>query len=290
MNQYLRAVGFSKIKSMKMLEKLYRDIRRNPDHRTISGRSLSLSGVQLDKTYGAGGIGLSIVGEMDSEGNFIQEYSFPYVTPGNYVFNEEVIIDERSYMNAYSGVIDNINLSVIFFVQNVAYVNGLIWNNRLPAVLRMALSGLSTSGSVLLPLKKTQQEREYDINMRMQERFTIQNVRRGDEEALDNMLNRDLQIKDALDQRIISEDILSIVDNSIIPYSTESDVFDLIGTILNVNEIENTYTSEHVYLMDVECIYYIIRIAINKEDLMGEPLPGRRFRGITWLQGSVCIE
>jgi len=290
MNQYLRAIGFSSIKSMEMLEKLYRDIRRNPDHRTISGRSLSLSGVQLDKSYGAGGIGLSIIGEMNSEGTFLQEYSFPYVTPGNYVFSEEVIIDERSYMNAYSGVIDNINLSVIFFVQNVAYINGLIWNNRLPAVLRIALSGLSISGSVLLPLKKTKQEREYDISMRMQEKFAIQNIRRGDEEALDKMLNRDIQIKDSLDQRIISEDILSIVDNSIIPYSTESDVFELIGTILSVNEVENTYTSEHVYLMDVECIYYIIRVAINKKDLVGEPLPGRRFRGITWLQGAVRAE
>ena len=64
----------------------------------------------------------------------------------------------------------------------------------------------------------------------------------------------------------------------------------LIGTIISVNETKNSRSGEEIYLLDIECIYYVIRIAINKKDLMGEPSPGRRFRGITLLQGAVRAE
>lgn len=290
MNNYLRAIGFSKTKSLQQLEQLRHEVRINPDHRTIAGKSLRQSAVQLDKSFGDGGIGMSIVGEMNSEGQFFEEHYFPYVAPGNYVFHDELIVEDHPTMNAYLGVIDNVNLSVIFFIQNIAYVNGLLWNDRLPLKMNIALSGLSTEGTILLPQLKTREERSYELMKRRQEQIHIRNFRAGKTEDLDYFLENDQEQRNIQENRLSSEDILSIVESSIIPFSTESNVFDLIGTIISVNETKNSRSGEEIYLLDIECIYYVIRIAINKKDLMGEPSPGRRFRGITLLQGAVRAE
>ncbi|MBR3538262.1 MAG: DUF3881 family protein [Eubacterium sp.] len=289
MNKYLSAIGFSKIKSIQQLDRLHREVMRNPDHRTVAGYSLSHTLVQLDKSFGEG-IGISLVGEMDSAGSFLAEYAFPFILPGHHAFTDEVIVEEDPFQTAYSGVLDNVNLSVIFAIQNVAYVRGLIWNNKLPEILLLSLSGLSLEGVILLPMMKTPQDREYEMERMKKELAEIHNFRKGDDSVIDRLMLRDMDIKDTLEIRSRSEDILSIVDSSLIPFGTESDIFDVIGTVVAVSETENTLTKEKVYLLDVACLYYIIRIAINKENLQGEPVPGRRFRGITWLQGAVLAE
>ena len=42
--------------------------------------------------------------------------------------------------------------------------------------------------------------------------------------------------------------------------------------------------------MLISCNGFDFHIAINDEDLLGEPLPGRRFKGEIWLQGMVEFE
>ncbi len=287
MNKYLRSIGFSKIKSLHQMDLLQKEILHSPDHRTISGFSLSSSLVQLDKLYSPGTIGLSVIGEMDSTGSFSFEHVFPFVTPDAYTFSTDLSVEQRGINTSYSGVIDNVSLSIIFYIQNIAYIGGQLWNNRLPKVVNVALSGLSTEGTILLPLMKTQQEQEYDFSQLQMEKRAIQRFRDGDDAIYDKIVLREMGIKEILDNRMYSEDILSIVDHGMIPYGTESDVFTVIGTILTVKDVENSRTREHIYLLDIQCLYYVIRIAINREDLTGEPAPGRRFRGVIWLQGAV---
>ena len=53
---------------------------------------------------------------------------------------------------------------------------------------------------------------------------------------------------------------------------------------------ENNKTEEKIYALTIETNEIVLDICINQEDLMGEPLPGRRFRGIIWLQGLVHFE
>ena len=289
MNKYLSAIGFSKIKSLHQLDMIHRDILRNPDHRTISSYSLSQTCVQLDKAYGSG-IGISIIGEMDSSGSFIAEHSYPYVVPGPYAFYDDLITDNRLTIEAHSGILDNINFSVIFFIQNIAYLNGLLWNNRPMNKIRIALSGLCINGSVLLPLSKTEQEREYDLDRRREELKAIRDFRNGKESVYDKLILKDLDTRDSVNRRLQTEEVMSIVDTSLIPYGTECDIFDMIGTIIAVDETENSRTREKICILDVECLYYIFRIAVNRESLTGEPASGRRFRGIVWLQGSIMAD
>ena len=44
-------------------------------------------------------------------------------------------------------------------------------------------------------------------------------------------------------------------------------------------------TKEEIYRLRVECNDMVFTVAINKADLLGEPAPGRRFKGQIWMQG-----
>ena len=61
----------------------------------------------------------------------------------------------------------------------------------------------------------------------------------------------------------------------------------ILGTIMEVKQVVNDVTKEEIYVLRLDCNDLIFDICINKEDLLGEPLPGRRFRGSIWMQGSI---
>ena len=288
MHQYFRAVGFSNLKSLHQLDQVQKELRHNPDRRIVVSRSLFTSLVQLDKEYGDG-IGISVIGEMNAEGEFLIEHSFPFVTPGNYVYSDEVHVDQLNDRSGYYGMIDNINLSVIFSLINIATLTDHQWRQPLPATLSVRLSGLCLGADILLPLMKTEQDLQYESDRMRDELATIHLIRHGNQELLNKMMMREMDMKDTIDHRIDTEDVLSIVDSSMIPSGLQSDVYDIIGTILNVNLVQNRKTGEEVYLLDVACLYYVIRIAVNKQDLLGKPEIGRRFRGVTWLQGEAIL-
>ena len=272
------------------MDRLHKEIQRNPDRRNVVSHSLSHSLVQFDKEYYPGGIGISMIGESDAEGDFQFEHSFPYVIPGDYPYVDEVQIDKISDRAGYYGLIDNINLSVIFFIQNTAAVTGMFWKGAIPGTFSVRISGLSLSASILLPLQKSDSDILYESEKRRDELRKIRSARHGNQKLIEKMMMDEMDVRDTLDHRAITEDVLSIVDSSMIPYSLQCDTYDIIGTILTVKEIENSQTREQIYLMDVACLYYVIRIAVNKQDLVGEPMPGRRFRGVTWLQGTVSLD
>ncbi len=290
MNQYYRAIGFSKIKSLQQLDRLCKEVQRTPDRRSVVSHALNRSLVQLDRIYAPEGLGVSLIGEMDAEGSLFVEYAYPYILPAAYPYMDEIQVERKSDRSGFYGVIDNINLSVVFYLQNIAELTGALWRGPLPLTLSACISGLSLSARILLPIRKTEMDIQYEADKRMEELTNIRLVRRGDNEILERMMMQEMNVKDTLDHRLMSEDVLSIVDSSMIPYGLESDTYDIIGTILQVNETENSQTGEKIILLDVACLYYVIRIAVNRSDLIGEPMVGRRFRGVTWLQGIVSLD
>ena len=46
-------------------------------------------------------------------------------------------------------------------------------------------------------------------------------------------------------------------------------------------------TGEEIYMMALSCNDLVFDVCINKKDLYGEPLAGRRFRGTIWMQGII---
>ena len=73
------------------------------------------------------------------------------------------------------------------------------------------------------------------------------------------------------------------------PYGIESDQYSILGEIIEVEEVCNSITNERLYSMEVECNDLHFRVLINQEDLLGEPVVGRRFKGSIWMQGTVCL-
>ena len=64
MHSYLRAIGFSKIKSRKQLEKIYALCLRNPNRKVMTTISIDTSLIQFEKDFGSS-IGLTLLGEYD---------------------------------------------------------------------------------------------------------------------------------------------------------------------------------------------------------------------------------
>ena len=90
-----------------------------------------------------------------------------------------------------------------------------------------------------------------------------------------------------LSKRITHEDVLSIVDTYFMPYGIESDQYSVLGEIMDVTLLQNRFTEENVYSMEIMCNDILFSVCINQKDLLGEPEVGRRFKGNIWMQGSV---
>ena len=73
------------------------------------------------------------------------------------------------------------------------------------------------------------------------------------------------------------------------PSGIECDQYSMIGDIKKVDVLENSCTGEKVYNLTVECNDLIFHVGINQADLLGEPAPGRRFKGKVWMQGNVSF-
>lgn len=288
MHQYLRAIGFSKIKSRKQLESIYQETLSSPNRKTATTIGVDTTLIQIDKDFGHN-IGLSLVGEIDASGSLSIEHYFPYVRPNSYTSFDEIKVERHCQKESYAGILDDINMSVIFYVQNIADYAKLEWFNKRRTITTTMLSALSTEGTVLIPLNKTyddlrMEKQELKNNMRL-----ARKARKGDADAIEQLVLQDIDLKNDIGRRTYEEDILSIVDTSLIPYGVECEHYEAIGTILNIKEVENTATQEVMYNMDIKCNEYLINVCINKMDLQGEPAIGRRFKGVIWLQGFLIL-
>ena len=90
-------------------------------------------------------------------------------------------------------------------------------------------------------------------------------------------------------KQIKKEDVFSIVNSSFMPYGIESDQYSVLGEIKELQELENSITNEKLYSMQIESNDLNFRVVINKNDLLGEPAVGRRFKGSIWMQGTVSL-
>ena len=152
------------------------------------------------------------------------------------------------------------------------------------------MSALSTRGTVLLPVKKKNNPNEEEKKQLSQRTKLIAAAREGDEEAIESLTLEDIDLYSMLSRRMMSEDILSIVESTFMPSGIESDKYYMIGEIIDLEKEKNPESGEELYQMMISCNEMMFDLCINKEDLIGEPAIGRRFRGDIWLQGEVAFE
>jgi len=288
MHSYLRTIGFSKITNRVNLNKVLDSIIMDPTaKRLVQVNDIVYTEMSMEV---ADGIGITLRGEVDKNNNFYMDHYFPYLIGKSISAKEEVSINKKVDTEAYTGMCDDYRLgvSLIFYLQNVIeYLDKKNSNKLLKIPLSISLSALSLEGKILLPIEK---DEVHVKNLTAEKKYRnklIAEAKKGNQDAIDSLTIDDIDTYAMVSKRAKKEDIYSIVDTCFIPYGSESDNYSVIATILDSNLIVNSYTKEELYELHVICNDISFNILINREDLLGEPLPGRRFKGNIWLQGKI---
>lgn len=290
MHDYLRAIGFSSIQTKAELEKILCKIEENPGMDLITDDGIMPVLGEKSRDF-AKDIGIMIRGEYDDEGHFSRDYYFPYFRSHQVTLSEMTSVEKHSDRVSYVGICDNPNVgvSMIFHLLNmVDYVEHDQYIDKDEAERDICLSALSISGKILIPLMKSEDSVDKENLYTKNRNNRISAARNGDQDAIEKLTLEDLDMFTMAVKRARHEDILSIVETYFMPYGISCDQYSILGTILDVDMVINQYTKEQVYLLKVECNHLVFDVCINEKDLMGEPAPGRRFKGNIWMQG--CVE
>lgn len=292
MHNYLRAIGFSNLQNEKDIKEILRQVFHDFDEREVSREGKNRAFVEYTKSFGEN-MGIKMCGIMDTDG-FHQEYYFPYFQGKDISSKEDLIIERHAARESFAGVCEDVRIgvSVIFYLQNAAkYKQEMILGHLLSDKISTSFSGLSLKGKILFPVQKTETYIGSMGNDRANQRNKmIAAARQGDADAIESLTLEDIDTYAAVNQRILKEDLFSIVDTLFMPYGLECDHYQIMGNIKNVEKAVNKYTKETIYQLSLECNDMNLDVCINKEDLLGEPEIGRRFKGAVWLQGYINFE
>ena len=288
MHKFLRAIGFSNIKK-KDLEIIIQEIVDRPGTMKIAKDSEGNEFAELSRSFNTN-MGITVCGTYQEDDSFEMDYYYPYMYGTSITTHEQIEIEKHADKESYAGVCDELNLGVtlIFYLQNVAdYLAEK--NNRLSSYHYGAvLAGLSVEGKIICPVME--KSRKEKAQIKKEHNQLMAQARDGDEEAIESLTLEDMDTYAILSQRIVKEDILSIVKSTFMPYGIESDQYAVLGEIIDFAKMENRVTKEIVYSLKLECNDIKFDICINEKDLLGEPEIGRRFKGNVWMQGTLCIE
>ncbi|MGN0505224.1 MAG: DUF3881 family protein [Lachnospiraceae bacterium] len=290
MHSFLKAVGFSDLEGRTDEEKLMNLVIENATERQVAKITDKRSAVELYMEV-AENVGLVLCGEYDERGNFHAEYYFPVLKGQNVSMTEAVYINKRVDTNAFTGMCDDyrIGVSLIFYIQNKMDLLGRNVSRRDRTRYPITLTALAGEGKILLPVQKTRVEVE-KVKADLQTRSSlIAEAKKGNQEAMESLTMDDIDQYALVSRRIRKEDIYSIVETTFIPYGSESDNYTVLGYITDVRECVNTYTKERLYILSLLCNELPFEVCINQNSLVGEPVPGRRFRGNVWMQGKIEV-
>jgi hypothetical protein len=288
MHSYLKSIGFSKLKKAKEIDDLLQQVVNQPTETTSAPIDEETDYVEYKKKFGSM-IGIAVRGEL-FEGNFHMDSYYPYFYGNCCTSLEPVEVEKHVDHYAYSGMCDDVKVgvSLIFHLENTAeYLSRSYTGKYSNTNTSITLSALADSGKILLPISKTDKEILNDRKVTNERNQLIAAAREGDEEAIESLTLEDMDTYSMISQRILHEDILTIVDSSFMPYGIESDHYSILGEILDVEYVENLLTKERMVQMTLNCNELLFDVCINEQDLLGEPQVGRRFKGAVWMQGVI---
>ena len=289
MHSYLQSVGLGKYSTKKEIKKLISEV--SDDRMTIE-RYVENGTTYVEKNLKVGEyVGITYYGTEDQDGNFEMDNYFPYALGLQELEISEVSVEKQIDSDMYKGVSEDVRLgvSLIFHVNNsFEYRKKLSEEPTDKFMIDMEeLVGLSCDGKILFPVSKTEKEIKKTAVALDNRNKLLYAARHGDEDAMESLTMEDLDTYNLINKRIRSEDLFSIVDSSFMPYGIQCDRYTIVGNIIDVVETSNDITGEELYMLYVECKDMPFTVIINKNDLLGEPVAGRRFKGVIWLQGKL---
>ena len=285
MHSFLRSVGFSQITKNAELYPFIQMTIDAPDMRNSYEKPDGELFVELKKEFGYR-TGLAVCGNY-IEDTFQVEYYYPYFRGSYESTQEEIEIERHADKNSYAAICDDMRMGItlIYYLQNISeffkHTNGQMISKTGTSVL----SALSTEGKIILPIEQYDESRKKHIRRLQKRSNLISAAKDGDEEAIESLTVEDMDMYSMLSRRVANEDLLTIVESSIMPYGVESDQYAVIGEILDMSYSKNMVTGENMVIMTINSKDMIYDICINEKDLLGEPQIGRRFKGKIWMQG-----
>lgn len=289
MHSYLRAVGFSEIKKRREIEEIIKEVIETYDEKNVVEDYEDGVFAEFSKNYGCD-CGITVCGQYDENNEFHVEYYFPFFRGTGITTDENVVIERHTAQQSFAGACDDLRIGVtlIFYLQNAAeYMlenqKGIAPEGR----KTLTISGLAKEGMVLLPLQKDKEAARVERELAKNRSNLIAAARNGDEDAMESLTMEDMDTYSMISQRIVREDIFSIVDSYFMPYGIECDQYNVMGEILDFVQFKNILTGEEIYQLTLDSNDVQFDVCINKKDLLGEPQVGRRFKGIIWIQGQL---
>lgn len=290
MHRYLRAIGFSNLKSRLQVNNLLAYVIQNADEKKYtSTNDMDIMFAEYSMDF-AENLGITVRGEFNEENQFVFDYYFPYSRGTQISSYEDISIERHAEKESYAGICDDIKVgvSLIFYLQNVISYLKIKNADRLPIKgTSLILSALSVDGTILLPLEK----RESDLKKTKKESINrsklIVAARNGDEDAMESLTLEDIDTYTNISRKILKQDVFTLVDTYFMPYGVECDQYSVLGEIIDYQFVENKMTKEEICQMTICCNDLYFDVSINKKDLLGEPKTGRRFKGIIWMQGHI---
>ena len=290
MHRYLRAIGFSNLKSRLQVNNLLAYVIQNADEKKYtSTNDMDIMFAEYSMDF-AENLGITVRGEFNEENQFVFDYYFPYSRGTQISSYEDISIERHAEKESYAGICDDIKVgvSLIFYLQNVISYLKIKNADRLPIKgTSLILSALSVDGTILLPLEK----RESDLKKTKKESINrsklIAAARNGDEDAMESLTLEDIDTYTNISRKILKQDVFTLVDTYFMPYGVECDQYSVLGEIIDYQFVENKMTKEEICQMTICCNDLYFDVSINKKDILGEPKTGRRFKGIIWMQGHI---
>jgi hypothetical protein len=289
MHKFLRTVGFS-------LYQKKHDIQKLLENLVEQAESSQIWKIQIDgetnlcrvRTEVATDMGIDIYGEMDEFGIIRPEYYIPFLLSHDISSEADCSIQRHTEKETYAGLLDEfrVGISLIYYLENAMEYRQRNMEKEPTEVNYVNLVGMSVKGKILLPVKKSAKQVEM-AKVAFKERTNLMEAaKNGDEDAIETLTIEDIDLYSQISRRVAKEDIYSIIDSSFMPCGIECDQYAIIGDILYIDKRKNRFTGEEVYDMKIECNDMIFHVAINSQDLIGEPEVGRRFKGQIWMIGS----
>lgn len=289
MHKYLKAIGFDGIRTRNDLRNVLNDVQDSFNHQTIVSYHPGEDFCEIRKEYGQC-MGISMCGELDEDDVFKPAYYFPYFQGSGISTYSEIAVERKIEKEQYVGMCEDsrIGISLIFTLQNgIEYMREQQAGFNENLMTSVTLSGLSLSGTILLPVVKDEHklksEREASDNRKM----LLNAARNGDQTAIETLTLEDIDTYSQVSRRLINEDVFSIVDTYFMPYGIECDLYSIMGEILAVRRRKNTLTGVEVYQMKLNVNEMQFDICVPAGSVMGEPEIGRRYKGTIWLQGYI---
>ena len=290
MNTFTRSIGFGELTGQKEIESMVLKVVSGASEMQRHKFSNGITVVEYD-LVSSSSCGIRVRGEEDEEKKFHYSYFFPYLTAGTASNEEEIYINKKIDSDAYTGMCDDyrLGISLIFYIQNVIDYLNAYEGAKTIAGKAVKFAGLASTGKIILPTLNYINEKDKIKKEAGKKGKLMADAKKGDMQAIETLTMNEIDNYARVSQRIMKEDMLSIVDTSIVPCGSESEMYSITGNILGADCETNSFTGDRIWVLQVECNGIDIDVCINEKDLLGEPAVGRRFRGTVWLQGSLKV-